>query len=119
LSDSTSNFSVPFVIDGFEPLIKAILMDVSSNPIFISGGAGDNVAPSLVVDIQPVPEPSTLVLFAIGVLASLFSGFGNRGSASLKVKKYLDLGSGELPRELLQTKKYRLPVLHTFPRKGG
>ncbi len=34
-------------------------------------------------------------------------------------EKRLDLESGEFPRELLQTKKYRLPVLHTLPQKGG
>jgi hypothetical protein len=66
-TDSAENFSLPFVVTGFEPLILATPFDRSGNPVFIPGAGGSNVAVGSVVDI-PIPEPSMLLLFSLSLL---------------------------------------------------
>jgi PEP-CTERM motif len=78
-TDAATNFSLSFTVQPYEPEIQAIPYDSSGNPIVISGVDGDNVALGLVTLLNPVPEPSTLVLGIVGSLGGLgFVWFGRR-----------------------------------------
>jgi|GEM_PF-6871219 len=69
--DAASNFSLPYVLSGFESQIHAIPFDSAGNPIFLDGGQGDNVAMAVSVNIEAVPEPtSTLSLLTLGTLGA-------------------------------------------------
>jgi hypothetical protein len=69
-SDTGSLFSVPFVVHGFEPDIRATPFDASGNPVFTPGLGGFNVAAGSVVNIPvPVPELSTGMLVLLSVIA--------------------------------------------------
>jgi PEP-CTERM motif-containing protein len=70
-TDAASHFSLPFTVVPFEPFIRSIPFDSNGHPIFITGVDGQNVAVSVGVVLEPVPEPSTIVLVGIGGVACL------------------------------------------------
>ena len=65
-SDLGSNFSLPFVVSGFEPVIRATPYDSLGNIVVLSGVDGDNVAVGLGVALE-VPEPASWMLLATGL----------------------------------------------------
>jgi len=66
--ESDSNFSLDWPTNGFEPMIRATPLDELNKPIVINGLDGYNVARGFVTVI---PEPSALVLLALGSVAIL------------------------------------------------
>jgi hypothetical protein len=66
--DAGSDFSLPFLVIPFEPMIKSIPFDPSGAPITIVGLEGQNVALGLGTALQ-FPEPSGMALLALGVVA--------------------------------------------------
>ncbi len=67
-TDVAGNFDFAYVVTGQEPVINAIPMDASGNPIVISGVDGDNDAQGGGL-LVTVPEPSTLTMFTLGFLS--------------------------------------------------
>jgi hypothetical protein len=70
-SDSLGNFGLSYTVTGFEPLIQAIPLDALGNSLIFpgSGGDSDNVAPGIVLDIQPVAEPTSLTMLGMGIVS--------------------------------------------------
>lgn len=65
-SDAASGFSVPITIGNTEPFFRAIPLNATGSPIFIGGVDNLNVAIGTEVNVNPIPEPSTLALLGIG-----------------------------------------------------
>ena len=66
--DVASNFSLPFTVSGFEPVIRATPFDLAGNQIIIPGVDGFDVAEGDVVNLStPVPEPTSMVLLGTGL----------------------------------------------------
>jgi hypothetical protein len=69
-SDASTQFALPFVVTGFEPLIRAIPLDASGTPVFMVGVDGSNVAQGLVLNFSiPVAEPPTFLSLLVGLAA--------------------------------------------------
>ena len=66
--DASSHVSLPFTVVPFKPFIKSIPLDSNGNVIVITGVDGQNVAVGVAVVLEPVPEPSTIVLIGSGGL---------------------------------------------------
>jgi hypothetical protein len=71
--DASGGFAEPFTIGSYEPLIVAIPFDPSGAPIFVSGFPGENIAPSIALDIPtdappvPLPEPRIWAMMLLGL----------------------------------------------------
>jgi hypothetical protein len=68
-ADAASNFALPFTLPGGATWVHAIPYDTSGNPIVFTDidGVG-NVAVGDFINVQPAPEPSSLLLVGWGVL---------------------------------------------------
>jgi hypothetical protein len=71
-TDPSSDFALPFLISGFEPLIQAIPRDGKGVPLVVIGPTGTDVAPSAAINIpiEPVPAIGTFGFAAIVVLVA-------------------------------------------------
>lgn len=81
-SSAASHFSIPYTLGFDEPFFTATPFDAFGNPIFIAGVDDFNDAIGSVVNINAVPEPSTLALFCIGALGILSYCRRRRGRSS-------------------------------------
>ncbi|MGH9459742.1 MAG: PEP-CTERM sorting domain-containing protein [Vicinamibacteria bacterium] len=76
-TDASTDFAVPFLLTGFEPLILAFPFDSEGQEITGEGTAA--------FASHVIPEPSTMVLLSLGVLA--LSGFSRPAAAGQKPRR--------------------------------
>lgn len=62
-SNAASDYSVPFVLQGFEPIIEAVAYDTSGNAYLSDGYVGINML------VMTVPESDSVVLLLSGLAA--------------------------------------------------
>jgi hypothetical protein len=67
--DRSSNFSLPFQLSGWEPLIRATPIDRSGKPVVITGLDGYNVAIGLGVAFYPTAQPIQLAGYNADVIS--------------------------------------------------
>jgi hypothetical protein len=64
--DAASNFSVPFIVNGFEPLVRVTAFDALNHQI-VGAADGSQVSTGYVVMIAPEPSATLLTLLALAV----------------------------------------------------